>query len=437
MSRINKNAAKQNSLKELFRRLYFVFFALIVYRFGVHVPVPGINPEQLAQLFAQNQGPILNLFNMFSGGALERMSIFALGIIPYISASIILQLLTAVVPTLDHLKKEGEYGRRKIAQYTRYLTVVLALIQSLGISAGLVSQNVTFSGGFSFYFIAVISFVSGTVFLMWLGEQITEKGIGNGISLLIFTSIVTGLPLAVGQAVEQMRVGEINFIILPLLLAVVCAIVAFIIFVERGQRRITINYANRHTRNAGYLSQSSHLPLKINMAGVIPAIFASSILLFPASLTQWFSQSEGLSWLHNLSLYISPGRPFYVLLFFVAVVFFCFFYTAIVFNPREIANNLKKSGALITGIRPGKQTADYIDSVITRLTVFGSLYIAFVAIVPELLFQQWNVPFYLGGTSLLIVVVVAMDFMAQLQSHLLSHQYDTLMKKANIQSFAR
>lgn len=437
MPKAKKNTTKQNGLKELFYRLYFVFFALIVYRFGVHIPVPGINPEKLVQLFEQNQGPILNLFNMFSGGALQKMSVFALGIIPYISASIILQLLTAVVPTLDQLKKEGEYGRRKISQYTRYLTVFLAIVQALGISAGLVSQDVTFSKAFNFYFIAVISFVSGTVFLMWLGEQITEKGIGNGISLLIFTSIVAGLPLAAAQAVEQMRVGEINFVILPLLLGIIVAIVALIVFVERGQRRITISYANRHTKNAGYLSQVNHLPLKINMAGVIPAIFASSILLFPASLIQWFGQSNNFSWLNSLSFYISPGQPLYVVLFFIAVVFFCFFYTAIVFNPKEIANNLKKSGAFITGIRPGRHTANYIDSVITRLTVFGSLYIAFVAIIPQLLFQQWNMPFYLGGTSLLIVVVVAMDFMAQLQSHLLSHQYDALMKKANIQSFSR
>lgn len=436
----NKHTAqhKQSGLKELFGKLRFVLLALLVYRLGVHIPVPGIDPERLSDLFAQSQGPVLNLFNMFSGGALERMSIFALGIIPYISASIIMQLLSAVVPSLDSLKKEGEHGRMQITQYTRYLTVLLAFVQSLGMSAGLVSQGITFdNSGLSFYFISVISFVSGTVFLMWLGEQITEKGVGNGISLLIFASIVSGLPLAAGQTIEKIRVGDMGFVILPLLIIVVVAIICFIVFIERGQRRITISYANRQTRAASYLSQTSHLPLKINMAGVIPAIFASSLLLFPASIGQWLSQSDNFGWLYSLSSYISPGQPLYIILFFVAVVFFCFFYTAIVFNPKEIASNLKKSGAFITGIRPGKQTADYIDLVITRLTVFGSLYIAFVSIFPQLLFQSWNIPFYLGGTSLLIVVVVAMDFMAQVQSHLLSHQYDGLMKKTNIQSFSR
>ncbi len=417
---------------ELKSRLWFVFIAIVVYRVGAHIPVPGINPERLAALFEQNQGTILSLFNMFSGGALERMSIFALGIMPYISASIIMQLMTVVSPQLEQLKKEGESGRRKISQYTRYATVVLATIQAMGMSVGLASQGVTFTDTFSFYFVAVATFVSGAVFLMWLGEQITERGIGNGISLLIFAGIVAGLPGAFGQSFEQARQGEINILALLFIGFFAIAIVAFVVFMERGQRRITVNYAKRQQGRKVYAQQSSHLPLKVNMAGVIPPIFASSILLFPASLGQWFGKGEGMEWLSDFSQALAPSQPLYILLFAIAVVFFCFFYTALMYNPKEVAENLKKSGAFVPGIRPGEHTARYIDSVLTRLTLFGALYITSVALLPQFLVVAWNVPFYFGGTSLLIVVVVVMDFMAQVQSHLMSHQYESLMKKSNL-----
>ncbi len=417
---------------ELKSRLWFVFAAILVYRVGAHIPVPGINPERLAALFEQNQGTILSLFNMFSGGALERMSIFALGIMPYISASIIMQLLTAVSPTLEQLKKEGEAGRRKISQYTRYGTVALALVQASGMSVGLASQGVTFSDSFSFYFLAISTFVCGAVFLMWLGEQITERGIGNGISLLIFAGIVAGLPGAFGQSFEAARQGELNILALLGIGVFAVAIVAFVVYIERGQRRITVNYAKRQQARGGYSQQSSHLPLKVNMAGVIPPIFASSILLFPASMGQWFGQSEGMEWLANVSQALGPSQPLYVILFAIAVVFFCFFYTALMYNPKEVADNLKKSGAFVPGIRPGAQTANYIDSVLTRLTMFGAAYIAAVSLLPQFLVVWANVPFYFGGTSLLIVVVVVMDFMAQVQSHLMSHQYESLMKKSNL-----
>jgi preprotein translocase subunit SecY len=420
---------------ELKSRLWFVFAAILVYRIGAHIPVPGINPDRLAALFEQNQGTILSLFNMFSGGALERMSIFALGIMPYISASIIMQLLTAVTPSLEQLKKEGEAGRRKISQYTRYGTVLLALIQASGMSVGLASQGVTFTDNFSFYFLAISTFVCGAVFLMWLGEQITERGIGNGISLLIFAGIVAGLPGAFGQSFESARQGELHILALLLIGILAVAVVAFVVFVERGQRRITVNYAKRQQARGGYSQQSSHLPLKVNMAGVIPPIFASSILLFPASLGQWFGQSEGMEWLANISQALGPSQPLYIILFAAAVVFFCFFYTALMYNPKEVAENLKKSGAFVPGIRPGQQTANYIDSVLTRLTMFGAAYIAAVSLLPQFMVVWFNVPFYFGGTSLLIVVVVVMDFMAQVQSHLMSHQYESLMKKSNLKGY--
>ncbi len=425
---------KQSGLSELWSRLLFVAIAIIVYRIGAHIPVPGINPDRLAALFDQNQGTILSLFNMFSGGALERMSILALGIMPYISASIIMQLMTVVSPHLEQLKKEGESGRRKISQYTRYGTVVLATLQSFGMAAGLAQQGVSFSTGASFYFVAIVTLVSGAIFLMWLGEQVTERGIGNGISILIFAGIVAGLPSAIGQSFESARQGDLNILALLAIAILAIATVAFVVFMERGQRRITINYAKRQQGRQVYAAQSSHLPLKVNMAGVIPPIFASSILLFPASIGQWFGQGDGMwaNWVQNAALALGPGQPLYIVLFSIAIVFFCFFYTAIMFNPREVADNLKKSGAFIPGIRPGEQSARYIDTVLGRLTLFGAAYITAVSLMPQFLVVAWNVPFYFGGTSLLIVVVVVMDFMAQLQSHLMSHQYESLMKKSNL-----
>ncbi|UTW11056.1 preprotein translocase subunit SecY [Marinobacterium rhizophilum] len=425
-------AGGQSGLGELWSRLRFVLLAIIVYRIGAHIPVPGINPDRLAALFEQNQGTILSLFNMFSGGALERMSILALGIMPYISASIIMQLMTVVSPQLEQLKKEGEAGRRKINQYTRYGTVILATIQSFGMAVGLANQGVAFSGDISFYFVAVVTLVAGAVFLMWLGEQVTERGIGNGISILIFAGIVAGLPSAIGQSFEAARQGDLNILALLAIAVMAVATVGFVVFMERGQRRITINYAKRQQGRRVYAAQSSHLPLKVNMAGVIPPIFASSILLFPASVGQWFGQTDGMEWLQDMALALGPGQPLYILLFAICIVFFCYFYTAIVFNPRDVADNLKKSGAFIPGIRPGEQSARYIDTVLGRLTLFGALYITAVSLMPQFLVVAWNVPFYFGGTSLLIVVVVVMDFMAQVQSHLMSHQYESLMKKSNL-----
>ncbi len=408
--------SKTGGMSELWTRLRFLFLAIIVYRIGAHIPVPGINPDQLAALFRQNEGTILSLFNMFSGGALERMSIFALGIMPYISASIIMQLLTAISPQLEQLKKEGESGRRKISQYTRYGTLVLALVQATGMSVGLASQGVAFSVGFSFYFVAVTTFVAGALFMMWLGEQITERGIGNGISMLIFAGIVAGLPRAIGQSFESARQGDINIFALIMVGVVAVAIIAFVVFIERGQRRIAVHYAKRQQGRKVFAAQNSHLPLKVNMAGVIPAIFASSILLFPASLGSWFGQSEGLGWLQDVAQAIAPGQPLNILLFSAGIIFFCFFYTALMFNPKDVAENLKKSGAFIPGIRPGEQSARYIDGVLTRLTMFGALYMTAVCLLPQFLVVAANVPFYLGGTSLLIVVVVVMDFMSQVQS---------------------
>jgi preprotein translocase subunit SecY len=426
-------------LKELRQRLFFVLGALMVFRLGTFIPIPGIDPHVLAGLAEQQQGTILDMFNMFSGGALERMSMFALGIMPYISASIIIQLLTVTVPTLEQLKKEGESGRRKITQYTRYSTVGLATLQAFGIAAGLQSQSMGGSplvivAGPSFILTTVVTLVTGTMFLMWLGEQITERGVGNGISVIIFAGIVAGLPSAIGGTLELARTGELNVITILFLFGLALAVTAFVVFVERGQRRITVNYARRQQGRKVYAAQSTHLPLKLNMAGVIPPIFASSIILFPATLGSWFGQTEGMGWLKDIASTLSPGQPLYVLMYALAIIFFCFFYTALVFNSRETAENLKKSGAFIPGIRPGEQTSRYIDGVMTRLTFVGAIYITIVCLMPEFLILYWNVPFYFGGTSLLIIVVVVMDFMAQVQAHLMSHQYEGLMKKANLKS---
>ena len=424
--------ANQGGLSELWARLRVVMIAILVYRIGAHIPVPGINPDRLAAMFEQNQGTILSMFNMFSGGALERMSILALGIMPYISASIIMQLMTVVSPQLEQLKKEGEAGRRKISQYTRYGTVLLATVQSFAMAVGLAGQGIAFSADLSFYFVAVVTLVSGAVFLMWLGEQVTERGIGNGISILIFAGIVAGLPGAIGQSFESARQGDMNIIALLAIAVLAVATIAFVVFMERGQRRITVNYAKRQQGNKVFAAQSSHLPLKVNMAGVIPPIFASAILLLPASIGQWFGQADSMQWVQDVSLALAPGQPLYILLFAISIVFFCFFYTALVFNPKDVADNLKKSGAFVPGIRPGEQTARYIDTVLGRLTLFGALYITAVSLMPQFLVVAWNVPFYFGGTSLLIVVVVVMDFMSQVQSHLMSHQYSSLMKKSNL-----
>lgn len=431
------SGGSNSGLGELWARLRFVLLAIVIYRIGTHIPVPGINPDRIAAMFDQNQGTVLGLFNMFSGGALERMSILALGIMPYISASIIMQLMSAVSPQLEALKKEGESGRRKISQYTRYLTVILALVQATGMTVGLGNQGMAYSPDLSFYFVAIVSLVTGAVFMMWLGEQVTERGIGNGISLLIFAGIVAGLPGAIGQSLESARQGELNILALLCILVLAIAVIGMIVFIERGQRRITVNYAKRQQGKRMVQGQQSHLPMKVNMAGVIPAIFASSILLFPSSIATWFGQGEGMEWLQEVALQIGPGQPLNILLFTVLIVFFCFFYTALMFNPKEVADNLKRSGAFLPGIRPGEQTANYIDGVLTRLTMFGSLYIALVCLLPQFLVVMWNVPFYLGGTSLLIVVVVVMDFMAQVQSHLMSHQYDSVMKKANLKNYGK
>ncbi len=423
-------------MTELRQRLLFLLGALVVFRIGTHIPVPGIDPLAMARLFEQQRGTILDMFNMFSGGALARLSIFALGIMPYISASIIIQLMSVVVPTLEQLKKEGNSGRRKLTQYTRYLTVVLASFQSVGVSIALQNQAVSGSSvviapGPAFVFTAAVTLVTGTMFLMWLGEQVTERGIGNGISMIIFAGIVAGLPKAVGGTLELARTGELHFMLVLFLLALALAVTAFVVFVERGQRRITVNYAKRQQGRKLYAAQSSHLPLKLNMSGVIPPIFASSLILFPATLGNWFGNAPGMTWLHDISSTLSPGQPLYVALYAGLIVFFCFFYTALVFNSKETADQLKKSGAFIPGIRPGMQTASYIDKVLTRLTLMGAIYITGVCLLPEFLILYWNVPFYFGGTSLLIIVVVVMDFMAQVQAHLMSHQYESLMKKAN------
>jgi preprotein translocase subunit SecY len=417
---------------DLKRRLLFLLGALIVYRIGAHVPVPGIDPGQLQELFRSQQGGILDMFNMFSGGALSRFTIFALGIMPYISASIIMQLLTVVVPTLEQLKKEGEAGRRKITQYTRYGTLVLATFQAIGISVALESQQgLVLDPGLMFRFVTVVTLVSGTIFLMWLGEQITERGIGNGISLIIFAGIVAGLPSAIGGTLELARTGTFSIPLVLVLLAGAVLVTGFVVFVEKGQRKVLVNYAKRQVGRKVYGGQSSHLPLKLNMAGVIPPIFASSIILFPATLAGWFGTSERMFWLRDLSGMLHPGQPIYVMLYAAAIIFFCFFYTALVFNPKDTAENLKKGGAFVPGIRPGEQTARYIEKIIMRLTLVGAIYVTSVCLLPEFLILRWNVPFYFGGTSLLIIVVVTMDFMTQVQSHVMSHQYESLLKKAN------
>ncbi|HEX9389928.1 MAG TPA: preprotein translocase subunit SecY [Usitatibacteraceae bacterium] len=419
-------------MSDLKRRLVFLVLALIVFRIGTHIPVPGIDPGALAKLFEQQQGGILGMFNMFSGGALSRFSVFALGIMPYISASIIMQLLTVVSPQLEALKKEGEAGRRKITQYTRYGTVALALFQAVGISIALESQQgLVLEPGMMFRFVTVVTLVTGTMFLMWLGEQITERGIGNGISLIIFSGIVAGLPSAIGSTLELARTGAMSIPAVLLIAALVAAVTMFVVFVERGQRKILVNYAKRQVGNKLYGGQSSHLPLKLNMAGVIPPIFASSIILFPATVAGWFGSSERMVWLKDVGAALSPGQPLYTLLYAAAIIFFCFFYTALVFNSKETAENLKKSGAFVPGIRPGEQTARYIDKILMRLTLVGAAYITLVCLFPELLRNYWNVPFYFGGTSLLIIVVTTMDFMAQMQAYMMSHQYEGLLKKAN------
>lgn len=426
-----KNSAS-GGLTELRRRLLFVLIGIVVYRLGSYIPIPGIDPAKLAQFFQTQQNGILGLFNMFSGGALSRLTVFALGIMPYISASIIIQLLTSVSPRLGALKKEGEAGQRKLTQYTRYGTLILSLFQGFGMTKYIVSQGLAFYPSAAFYVISVVTLVTGTMFLMWLGEQMTERGVGNGISLLIFSSIASGIPTALSNTFEQTRDGNLSVIVLLLVLAIILIVTTFVVFVERAQRRITVNYAKRQQGRGMYAAQSSHLPLKINMSGVIPPIFATSILLFPSTLSQWFGTAPGMHWLSVVGLALSFGQPLYIVLFVLAIVFFCFFYTALVFNPRDTADNLKRSGAFIPGIRPGEQTAKYIDGVMSRLTLVGAVYVSLVCLLPMLLMLEWNVPFYFGGTSLLIVVVVVMDFMAQIQSHLMSSRYDSLLKKANL-----
>jgi preprotein translocase subunit SecY len=427
--------AKSGKFGDLRRRLVFLLLALVVYRVGAHIPVPGIDPVQLQELFKSQAGGILSLFNMFSGGALSRFTVFALGIMPYISASIIMQLMTYVIPTLEALKKEGESGRRKITQYTRYGTLGLALFQSLGIALALEgSPGLVLVPGFGFRMTAVVSLTAGTMFLMWLGEQVTERGLGNGISILIFAGIAAGLPNAIGGLAELVRTGAMSIIVALFIIAVVGLVTFAVVFVERGQRKILVNYAKRQVGNKVYGGQSSHLPLKLNMSGVIPPIFASSIILLPATIVGWFATGEGLRWLKDISSALSPGQPIYVLLYAGMIVFFCFFYTALVFNSRETADNLKKSGAFIPGIRPGEQTAKHIDRILSRLTLAGAIYITAVCLLPEFLVLKYNVPFYFGGTSLLIIVVVTMDFWAQVQSYVMSQQYESLLKKANFKT---
>ncbi|MGH8369348.1 MAG: preprotein translocase subunit SecY [Gammaproteobacteria bacterium] len=424
-------------LSDLRKRLFFLIGALVVFRIGTHIPVPGIDPAALARLFNQHSGGILDMFNMFSGGALKRLSIFALGVMPYISASIIMQMLAVVVPSLEALRKEGQSGQRIITRYTRYGTVVLAFFQSIGAALALQGQGVAIQPGFTFVFTATISLVTGTMFLMWIGEQVTERGIGNGISMIIFAGIVSGLPAAFGGTLDLVRTGQMNPLIAIVVVALVLAVTAFVVFVERGQRRITVNYAKRQQGRRMYAAQTSHLPLKLNMSGVIPPIFASSIILFPATIGNWFGQNPHFAWLQRFGALMSPGQPLYVMMYGGLIIFFCFFYTALVFNSKDTAENLKKSGAFIPGIRPGQQTASYIDTVLTKLTFWGAIYVTAVCLLPEFLILYWNVPFYFGGTSLLIDVVVVMDFMSQLQAHMMSHQYEGLLRKANLRGYGR
>jgi len=432
------STANAGRFADLKRRLCFLLFALVVYRIGAHIPVPGIDPDQLAQLFKGQQGGILGMFNMFSGGALSRFTVFALGIMPYISASIIMQLLTVIVPQFEAMKKEGEAGRRQITKYTRWFTVGLATFQAFGIAVALESQpGLVIDPGLAFRFTTAVTLVTGTMFLMWLGEQITERGLGNGISILIFAGIAAGLPSAIGSMGELVRTGALHAAAALFIVLLAGAVTAAVVFVERGQRKITVNYAKRQVGNRIYGGQSSHLPLKLNMAGVIPPIFASSIILFPATLTQWFSSGESMSWLKDIAGMLSPGQPVYILLYAGAIVFFCFFYTALVFNSRETADNLKKSGAFVPGIRPGEQTARYVDKILMRLTLAGAVYITLVCLLPEFLVLKWNVPFYFGGTSLLIIVVVTMDFMSQVQAYVMSNQYEGLLKKTSFKGGRR
>ncbi len=431
--------ANKGKYGDLSRRLVFLLLALVVYRVGAHIPVPGIDPAQLQQLFNGQQGGILSLFNMFSGGALSRFTVFALGIMPYISASIIMQLLTYVLPAFEQLKKEGEAGRRKITQYTRFGALALALFQSLGIAMALeASAGLVIAPGFGFRMTAVVSLTAGTMFLMWLGEQITERGLGNGISILIFAGIAAGLPGSIGGLLELVRTGAMGPLVSIFIIAVVILVTYFVVFVERGQRKILVNYARRQVGNKVYGGQSSHLPLKLNMAGVIPPIFASSIILLPATVINWFSSGETnnalVLFMKDVASALTPGQPIYVMFYAAAIVFFCFFYTALVFNSRETADNLKKSGAFIPGIRPGDHTAKFIDKILVRLTLAGAVYITFVCLLPEFLILKYNVPFYFGGTSLLIIVVVTMDFMAQVQNYMMSQQYESLLKKANFKT---
>ena len=429
--------ADMSRFTELRQRLFFLIGALIVYRIGTYIPVPGIDPNALQSFFEEQSGTILSMFNMFSGGALERLSIFALGIFPYISCSIVMQMASVTIPTLKELKKEGESGRRKITQYTRYGTVFLAAFQSFGASIALQNQGVVVTPGFNFLFTACVTLVTGTIFLMWLGEQITERGIGNGISMIILASIISGLPSAIGGTLELANTGEISSALVLILLILVVAVTSFVVFVERGQRRIPVNYAKRQQGRRMMQGQSTHLPFKINMSGVIPPIFASSIILFPATIASWFGTSDGFDWLQDIAASLAPGQPIYILLYAGLIMFFCFFYTSLVFDSKDTADNLQRSGAFMPGIRPGRQTAEYIDKVLTRLTFWGGLYIMLVCLIPEFMILYFRVPFYFGGTSLLIIVVVAMDFMAQLQALMMSKQYEGLMKKANLKNYGR
>jgi len=423
-------------LHELKKRLLFVLLGILVFRLGAHIPVPGLDPERLADLFNRQQNTIIGLFNMFSGGALSRLTVFAIGIMPYISSSIIIQLFSTVIPKLEQLKKEGEAGRRKINQYTRYGTLLIAIFQSFGMSKYLAIQGIALEPGPLFFLVATVTMVTGCMFLMWLGEQITERGVGNGISLIIFSGIVSGLPATIGQVLEQVREGQLQGLTLIVLLALIFAVTWFVVFVERAQRRIPVNYAQRMAQGRPMNPQSNHLPLKINIAGVIPPIFATGIILLPATISQWFGSFESVHWLGDIAFYISPGRLAYYVIFSIAVVFFAFFYTALVFNPKDTADNLKRSNGFIPGIRPGQQTANYIDGVMTRLTLVGAIYLTFVCLFPEILMYNWHIPFF-GGTSLLIIVVVIMDFMAQLHAHIASHQYDSIMRKSNLRGSKR
>ncbi|MDA7575343.1 preprotein translocase subunit SecY [Gammaproteobacteria bacterium] len=430
-------ADQNKGMSDLWRRLRFVFMAIVVYRLGTHIPIPGIDPARLAALFDQNQGTILEMFNLFSGGALERMSIFALNVVPYISAAIIMQLFSNSIPYLQELKKDGQAGRNQITQYTRYGTVVLAFVQASALAVTLGASGLAYEPGTSFFISAVFSVVAGTIFLMWLGEQISERGIGNGISIIIATSILTGIPGAIGQALEQARQGDLNILLLLGIGVLAMLVIAIVVFIERGQRRITVNYAQRQQGRKLMQAQASHLPFKVNMAGVIPAIFASTFLLFPASLSTWFGQAESFGFLQTISLALNPGQPLYILTFSVLIISFCFIWLALTFDTKEVTDNLKKSGAFVPGIRPGEQTAAYVDSVLARLTVFGSIYLTLICLLPLALINFAGVSFYLGGTSVLIIVVVLMDFMSQVQSHMMSSQYSSLLKKANLKNYNR